>query len=170
MRLQSQVLTLKDAVQTALNNYGSIKAKTNYLKSSQATVKQASADYFPDFSVGAQQAWGNANGTFGPLYASRGLSAGSSGPVFPTQSWNAAFGALYVANVNWDFFQFGRMRERTKVAEAQVTQQANDLEQEKFQHEIRVAGAYLNLLAAQRLRMSQQRNLERASALRNVVI
>jgi outer membrane protein TolC len=168
--LQSQVLTLKEAVQTALNNYGSIKAKINYLKSSQATVKQTSAEYFPDFSVGAQQAYGNANGTFGPLYASRGLSAGSSGPVFPSQSWNAAFGALYVANVNWDFFQFGRMRERTKVAEAQVEQQSNDLEQEKFQHEIRVAGAYLNLLAAQRLRISQQRNLERATALRNVVV
>jgi outer membrane protein TolC len=170
MNASAQVLTLKEAVETALHNYGSIKAKASYLKSSQATVKQTTAEYFPDFSIGAQQAWGNANGTFGPLYASRGLSAGSSGPVFPTQSWNAAFGALYVANVNWDFFQFGRMKERTKVAEAEVAQQASDLQQEKFQQQVRVAGAYLNLLAAQRLRMSQQRNLERAMALRNVVV
>jgi outer membrane protein TolC len=165
-----QVLTLKEAVQTALNNYNSIKAKANYLKSSQATAKQAAAEYFPDFSVGAQQAWGNANGQFGPVYPTRSLSAGSSGPVSSSQSWTSTFGALYVANVNWDFFQFGRMKERTKVAEAEVTQQAYDLEQEKFQHEVRVAGAYLNLLAAQRLRISEQRNLERATALRNVVV
>ena len=166
----AQVLTLKEAVQTALNNYASIKAKAHYLKSSQATMRQTQAEYFPDFSVGAQQAWGNANGQFGPLYPSKSLSAGSSGPVSSSQSWTATFGALYVANVNWDFFQFGRMKERTKVAEAVVTQQASDLEQEKFQQEVRVAGAYLNLLAAQRLRISWQKNLERATALRNVVI
>jgi len=33
-----------------------------------------------------------------------------------------------------------------------------------------VAGAYLNLLAAQRLRLSQQKNLDRASSLRTVVV
>lgn len=45
-----------------------------------------------------------------------------------------------------------------------------DLEQERFQHQVRVAAAYLNLLAAQRLTRSQQNNVERASALRAVVV
>jgi outer membrane protein TolC len=35
---------------------------------------------------------------------------------------------------------------------------------------VRVASAYLNLLAAQRLKLSQQKNLERANALRSVVL
>jgi hypothetical protein len=34
VKADSQVLTLKDAVQTALNNYAAIKAKANYLKAS----------------------------------------------------------------------------------------------------------------------------------------
>jgi len=170
LKAESQVLTLKDAVQTALNNYAAIKAKANYLKASEASAKQVSLEYLPDVNVGLQNVYGTANGQLGPLYALRGLSAASSGPVFLTQNWNAAFGSLYVANINWDFFNFGRVHEKNKVAQAQVQQDLDDLEQEKFQQEIRVASAYLNLLAAQRLKLSQQKNLERANALRSVVL
>jgi outer membrane protein TolC len=169
-RANSQVLTLKDAVQTALNNYGTIKAKANYLEASQASAKETSLEYLPDLNVGVQNVYGTANGQLGPLYALRGLSAASAGPLFLTQNWNSAFGALYVANINWDFFAFGRVHEKNKVAQAQVQQETNDLEQEKFQHEVRVASAYLNLLAAQRLTLSQQKNLDRANALRTVVV
>lgn len=170
LRANGQVLLLKDAVQTALNNYGSIKAKEAYLRASQTSVRGAALDYLPNLNVAAQQAYGTANGQFGPLIASGGLNAASSGPAFPTQNWNASFGGLYLANVNWDFFTFGRVREKVKVAEEQVAQDANDLEQEKFQHQVRVASAYLNLLAAQRLKISQQKNLDRANALRTVVV
>ena len=166
----SQVLTLKGAVQTALSNYGTIKAKANYVKSSQASAKETALEYLPDLNVGVQQAYGTVNGQTGPVYAGKGLSTAASGPVFPNQNWNAAFGALYLANVNWDFFTFGRIREKVKVAQAQVLQETNDLEQEKFQHQVRVASAYLNLLAAQRLKLSQQKNLDRANALRAVVV
>ena len=169
-RANSQTLTLKEAVQTALNNYGTIKAKGNYLKASQASAKEASLEYLPNLNLAAQQAYGTANGQFGPMIASGGLNAASSGPAFTSQNWNASFGGLYLANINWDFFTFGRVRERIKVAQAEVLQETTDLEQEKFQHQVRVAAAYLNLLAAQRLRLSQQKNLDRANALRTVVV
>lgn len=170
LAVNSQTLTLKDAVQTALANYGTISAKANYLKASQATAKGAALDYLPNVSVAMQQAYGTANGQFGPMIAAGGLNVASSGPAFTSQNWNAAFGGLYLANVNWDFFTFGRVKERVKVAQAEVMRSASDLEQEKFQQGIRVAGAYLNLLAAQRLRLSQQKNLDRTNALRTVVV
>lgn len=170
LKANSQVLNLKDAVRTALNNYGSISAKSAYLKASQESAKGAALDYLPNVSVAMQQAYGTANGQFGPMIAAGGLNAASSGPAFTSQNWNAAFGGLYLANVNWDFFTFGRVKERVKVAQAEVLRSASDLEQEKFQQEIRVAGAYLNFLAAQRLRLSQQKNLDRANALRTVVV
>jgi outer membrane protein TolC len=107
----SQTLTLRDAVRTALDNYGTIKAKSDYLRSSQASAKQAASEYLPNLSLAAQQAYGTANGQFGPTFAGGGLNAASSGPPFPSQNWNAAFGGLYLANVNWDFFAFGRARE-----------------------------------------------------------
>jgi outer membrane protein TolC len=169
-RAYSQTLTLREAVNSAIINYGTIKAKGSYLKASQASVKEASSVYLPNLSLAAQQAYGTANGQFGPVIAIGGLNAASSGPPFLTQNWNAAFGGLYLANISWDFFSFGRVRENVRVAEAQVLQDASDLDQEKFQQQVRVAGAYLSLLAAQRIKISQQKNLERAEALLSVVL
>jgi outer membrane protein TolC len=166
----AQVLTLKEAVNTALDNYATIKAKGNYVQASRASASQSRRDYLPNLNISAQQDYGTVNGQNGPLYGFGGLGVASSGIPLDHQNWNAAFGALYLANLNWDFFAFGRAREKIKVAESAVTRDESDLQQERFQHEVRVASAYLNLLAAQRIIVSQQKNLERADALRNVVV
>ena len=57
-----QILSLKVSVKSALNNYGTVKAKDSYLKASQASVKQATSVYLPNLNVAAQQAYGTANG------------------------------------------------------------------------------------------------------------
>jgi len=166
----AQTLKLKDAISTALNNYGSIKAKGNYVSASEAGVQQARRDYLPNLSLSAQQDYGTINGQNGPSYGLGGLGVASSGPSLDRQNWNAAFGALYLANVNWDFFTFGRIKEKIKVAQTLLKRDENDLAQEKFQHEIRVSAAYLNLIAAQRLRKSQERNLDRAITFKNTAV
>lgn len=166
----AQMLKLKDAISTALNNYGSIKAKGNYVSASEAGVQQARRDYLPNLSLSAQQDYGTINGQNGPSYGLGGLGVASSGPSLDRQNWNAAFGALYLANVNWDFFTFGRIKEKIKVAQTLLKRDENDLTQEKFQHEIRVSAAYLNLIAAQRLRKSQERNLDRAITFKNTAV
>lgn len=167
--VSAQVLTINEAVETALVNYGTIKAKNNYLSASKATLSQSKKEYLPNVNLSAQQDFGTVNGQNGPLYG-LGLSVASSGLPLPQQNWNAAFGALYLTNVNWDFFAFGRARERILVSASLVDRDLSDLEQEKFQHSIRVASAYLNLLVAQRLTQSWENNLERAAALKNVVV
>jgi outer membrane protein TolC len=165
-----QVLTLKEAVQTALANYGSIRAKANYLNASKATATQAKRDYLPNLNLSAQQDYGTVNGQFGPSYGLNGLGVASSGPTLPSQNWNATFGGLYLANINWDFFAFGRAKERIRTAQAAVARDQADWEQEQFQQSVRVAGAYLNLLAAQRLTRSWLNNLQRADTFRAVVV
>lgn len=167
--LHAQVLTLKDAVQTALNNYGTIRAKANYLSASRSTATQARREYLPNLNLAAQQDYGTVNAQSGPAYGIFG-NAASSGPTLASQNWNAAFGALYLANLNWDFFAFGRAKERIRTAQAQVARDEADWQQEQFQQSVKVAGAYLNLLAAQRLTRSWQKNLERADTFRAVVV
>jgi outer membrane protein TolC len=167
---QAQVLTLKQAIQTALANYPIIKAKANYVKASQASVKEASREYLPDLTLSGQQDYGTVNAQNGPLYSYKGLSVSSSGPVLPDQSGAAAFGSLYLANINWDFFSFGRAKERVKVAKSSLSLDSNDLSQEMFEDEVRVAGAYLNLLATQQLIKAAQSNLDRADSLLKVVM
>jgi adhesin transport system outer membrane protein len=102
-----KALTMQAAIQTALDNYGTIKAKASQLNASKAYLNETKSEYLPDFSISAQQDYGTINGQNGPLYGYRGLSVASSGPALATQSWTSAFGALYLGNVNWDFFTFG---------------------------------------------------------------
>lgn len=166
----AQVLTLKEAVQTAMVNYGTIKAKANYLKATQATAQSVKREYLPNFNLAGQQDFGTINSIFGPSYGQAGGAIASSGPTLAQNNWNSAFGSLYFANVNWDFFSFGRIKEKIKTAQATVERDSADLTQEKFQHQVRVAAAYLNLLAAQRLTQSWKNNLDRADTLRFVVV
>jgi outer membrane protein TolC len=168
--LGAQTLSLKTAVQTALSNYGTIRAKADYAKASAANVKETRREYLPDLSISAQQDYGTINGQSGPVYGYRGLNVASSGPLLASQNQSAAFGALYLTNINWDFFTFGRVKEKINVARSVLARDQRDLEQEKFQQGIRVSAAYLNLLAAQKLTLSQQNNLDRAQALQRVVV
>ncbi|HTE25462.1 TolC family protein [Flavitalea sp.] len=166
---ESQVITMEEALQTAIANYRTIKAKQNYLGASRANEKQSRREALPNLTVAAQQDYGTVNGQNGPLYGFGGFAVASSGLPLPSQNWNAAFGALYLANLNWDFFAFGRVRNRIEVAGKAVEREEADYQQELFQHQVRVAGAYLNLLAAQRLTRSWENNLVRADTFKLVV-
>jgi outer membrane protein TolC len=168
-RVTAQALTLRQAVQTALNNYGTIRAKADYVKAARANVREVKNEYLPDLTLAGEQAYGTANSSYGPQIGYKALSASSSGPVLPTQNWTAAFGSLYWTNINWDFFQFGRYKQKAQVAQKGLDLNQSDLDQEKFEQSVRVAGAYLNLLAAQQLILSQQANLDRADSFQVVV-
>ncbi len=164
-----KIITLKEAVETAVNNYPSIKAKSNYINASKAAVEQTKRETLPNFILSIQQDYGTVNGQNGALYGLGGYGVASSGAALPSQNWNAGFGGLYLTNINWDFFAFGRVKERVKAAQSYIVRDENDQQQELFQHQIKVAAAYLNLLAAQRITRSQQYNLNRADTIKKVV-
>jgi len=164
----SQTLPLKEALETGISNFGTIKAKKNYADASKETIKQVRREYLPNVTLSGQQDYGTVNGQNGPLYGFGGLGVASSGLPLEKQNWNAAFGALYLVNVNWDFFTFGRMKQKINLSKADSQRYEKDLNQEKFQHKIKIAAAYLNLLASQRLLISQRKNLERALVFQNI--
>lgn len=163
-----QALSLKDAVAVAVENYGTLKAKEKYAESSRAMIEMAKREYVPNLNISAQQVYGTVNGQNGPLYGF-GLSVASSGLPLNEQSWNSAFGALYLTNINWDFFSFGKTGGKIRTARAIADQDQKDFEQAVFQHKVQVAAAYLNLLAAQQLTRSYRKNLERADTIRRMV-
>ena len=166
---RAQVLTMEEALQTAVANYPAIRAKQNYRQAASANEMLSRREALPNLTVAAQQDYGTINGQNGPLYGFGGYGVASSGLPLPSQNWNAAFGALYLANISWDFFSFGRVQDRIRAAHAATEREDADLKQEIFQHRVRVAGAYLNLLAAQRISNSQRNNLQRADTFRLVV-
>jgi outer membrane protein TolC len=164
----AQTLTLKEALETGIAQHGTIKAKSNYTNASKETIKQFRRDYLPNVTLSGQQDYGTVNGQNGPLYGFGGLGVASSAVPLDSQNWNAAFGALYLVNVNWDFFTFGRMKQKINLAKVDSQRYEKDLNQEKFRHKIKIAAAYLNLLASQRLVISQRKNLERAIVFQNI--
>lgn len=165
-----KALNIKEAIDLGVENYGNIRAKGYYAEASRAQVAQSRRDYIPNFNLGAQQDYGTVNGQNGPLYGFGGLGVASSGLPLPDQNWKSAFGALYLVNVNWDIFSFGRAVEKIRTAKAVATRDTKDWEQEIFRHKIKVAAAYLNLVAAQQLIRSYEKNLDRADTFRQIIV
>ncbi|ANH84027.1 transporter [Niabella ginsenosidivorans] len=163
-------LTLKEAIRIAAENYPSIKAKSAYVQASKEMVTEAKREQLPNVNLSVQQDYGTINGTNGPLYGFGGLAVASSGPALASQNWNAAFGALYLTNVNWEFFAFGKYREKVRVAQRTQESNTKDYEQELFEHKVKVAAAYLNLIASRQITKSYEKNLSRADSIRVFVI
>lgn len=162
-------LSLPNAVEQGVEGFDRIRAKQNYYQASVALSRNARNEYLPNVIASAQQGYGTVNGQFGPAAAIGVLGLASAGPPFGTESWNAAFGGLYIINTNWEVFSFGRLKSRIALADAQMRQDSADLLQEQFQHRVRVAAAYLNLLVAQRFVKNAQSNLSRAEVVRQNV-
>jgi len=167
--IAQQNLSLKKALQIATENYGSIKAKIRYAEASKINIEESKRESLPNINFGLQQDYGTASGQMGPYYGFNGLASGTAGPSLNHQNWDAAFGALYLTNVNWDFYAFGKAKEKVKTAQAIAKRDEKDLQQEIFQHKIKVAAAYLNLVATKQLRISYEKNLERADIFKRLV-
>ncbi|WP_264524178.1 TolC family protein [Flavobacterium sp. N502536] len=160
--LWAQTVTLPNALERSIQNFEKIKAKEAIVNASKENTIYQKSQYLPDFTVMAQQSYGTINAQNGPLYGYGGLGSAATSMPLQDQNWNAAFGSLYLANVNWNLFTFGKIKTQVAIAKADENVAQKDLEQLKFQHQVKVGAAYLNLLAAQRIKFVQDKNLERA--------
>lgn len=166
--LHGQTLNLSDALEQSVLNFQKIKAKEAAVNASQENVRFNKRAYLPDFTLAAQQSYGTINAQNGPLYSYGGLGSAASSMPLEEQNWNAAFGSLYLANINWNFFTFGKIKNEINAARSKQEVMQQDLEQLRFQHQVKVGAAYFNLLAAQRIKFVQERNVERAMVMETV--
>lgn len=157
-----QVLTLQDALHRTESQYDKIKAKQQVVDASAQNTAFQKQQYLPDFTLSAQQSFGTINALHGPMYAYGGLGSAATSMPLAEQNWNAAFGSLYFANVNWNLFTFGRIKNQVELGSKKELTAKADLQQEVFQQQIKVAAVYLNLLASQRVKYVQEKNTERA--------
>jgi outer membrane protein TolC len=165
-----KMLTLQDAWQIAAAHYQLLQAKENYFKASAEGIQTAKKDALPDFTLSVENAYGTLNGMNGLPSGQPGITTLTAGPATAEQTWNAAFGALYVSNIDWNIYSFGLQRAHVAAARSQNDQDLADLRQEQFRQQVRVAGAYLGLLAAQQLRVAMKDNLQRVSQLRDIIL
>ncbi|MBB2150041.1 TolC family protein [Pedobacter gandavensis] len=118
----AQTLQLPDALQRSIRNYEKIKAKEALVKASMENTNYQKSQYLPDFTVLAQQSFGTINAQNGPMYGYGGLGSAATSMPLAEQNWNAAFGSLYLANVNWNLFTFGRIKNQVQLAKVEENQ------------------------------------------------
>ncbi|QSQ14582.1 TolC family protein [Myxococcus landrumensis] len=158
----SQTLTLRESLDTALQNHGAIRAKESRRDAARHDLSHTKQTYLPEVVLSAQQAYGTVNAMHGPLYSPGGPSnASTSAPPLPEQNWNASFGALYSVLVHWNVSTFGRLDRQIELSSRTEDLRRRELELEKFKHGVRVTHAYLNLSTAQRIHHIQKENVSR---------
>lgn len=158
----AQTLKLKDALARSVERYDKIKSKQSIIAASEKNTVLQQQLYLPDITFSAQQSYGTINMLHGPMYAQGGMASAATSMPLAEQNWNAAFGALYFANINWNLFTFGRIKNLVALGKQKEHTAHAALEQEIFQHQVKVSAAYLNLLASQRIKYVQEKNAERA--------
>ncbi|WP_410879854.1 TolC family protein [Myroides sp. DW712] len=166
--VSAQTLTLEQTLNQVAQRYPLIKSKEAKLQASVYYTQNQKGNYFPDLTFGAQQSYGTINAQNGPLYAYGGLGSAATSMPLAEQNWNAAFGSLYFANVNWNLFSFGKTRQGVAMAKAQQAVAQQDLAQEIFKQQIKTSATYLNLVAAQRIVEVQKQNVERVKVFHTV--
>ena len=161
-------LTLQQALQTGLANYETIKSKNYLAESAKENITNSKTALLPDLKFSAQQVYGTANSLIGPQY---GFGEGMTSTGMPQESQNrdAAFGALYLLNFNCNIFSFGQISNNINLAKSEYKLRQSELNQEIFNYQIKVAGAYFNLLAVQQVVEVQKKNVERAEILLKTV-
>jgi outer membrane protein len=162
LNTSAQTLKLEDALQRSVENYDKIKSKKSFVSAAGQNTIFQKQHYLPDLTLAAQQSYGTVNMLHGPMYSHGGMASGATSMPLAEQNWNAAFGSLYFANVNWNLYTFGRIKNQVQLGGKKELTAKADLEQEIFQHQIKVGAAYLNLLASQRILFVQEKNWERA--------
>ncbi|MDR2275385.1 MAG: TolC family protein [Sphingobacterium sp.] len=157
-----QTLKLEDAITRAVEQYDQIKSKQFVAAAARQHTFFQKQQYLPDLTIAAQQSFGTINAQHGPMYAYGGLASGATSMPLAEQNWNAAFGSLYFANINWNLYTFGRIKNQVLLGSMKEQTTEADLTQEVFQHKIKTSATYLNLLASQRIKYVQEKNLNRA--------
>ena len=151
---------LKDLLDKAKTNHPLLKAKRFESAAKEQHVRYEKSTAIPSIEAGYQVNYATYNNITGMATAQHFVPI--SGPPSASNSNNAVFGSAGGLLMNWELFAFGQHKSRVGSAEASLQYQQADEENEVFQHQIRTADAYLDLLMAQELVKVYQRNLARS--------
>src|SRR5579864_56827 len=163
-----QLLTLDEAIQYATEHYPTVKAALEEVNASAAGVDVARAAYLPRLDSLWQSNRATANNVFGQVLP-QGVVPAMSGPVLPSASgqsvWGSATGALF----SWEPVDFGLRRAAVAGAQAALTQARSGETLTRLDVQRAVAGAFLNVLAAERVVIAAEADRDRRNVLLQAV-
>ena len=156
------VFTLKEALDLAKRNYPLIKSRTAQIEAATNDVSAVRASYLPKAGFQAQALFATSNQVRGAYYSVDGLAVPVAGGIKLTDFDNKpAWTSLGAFTVDWKAITFGRLRADKNAAQSRLAHSEQLLQQEIFEHQIRVIDAYLLALNTQKIAQLQQRNVVR---------
>jgi outer membrane protein TolC len=165
---RSQVFTLDQAIQYAVDHYPTVRAALEQINVSSAGVDVARAAYLPRLDSLWQSNRATANNVFGQILPQPVLPA-MSGPVLASPSgqsvWGSATGALFT----WEPVDFGLRRAAVAGADAALSQARAAEALTRLDVQGAVGAAFLSILAAQRAVTAAQADFDRRDTLARAV-
>lgn len=152
--------TLPELLKQAQSNYPLLKAKEHEVQAQMDQVAVAKSTALPSLDAAYQVNYATYNNITG-MAVGQGFVP-ISGPPSTTNTYDAVFGSVGGLLLNWEPFTFGQRRSKINSAKAQQDYQEADQAQEIFQHQIKTANAYLDVVITHELVKVYSKNLERA--------
>lgn len=152
--------TLPELLKQAEANYPLLKAKGYEVQARKDQVAFTKSTALPSIDAAYQLNYATYNNITG-MAVGQGFVP-ISGPPSTSNTYDAVFGSAGGLVLNWDAVTFGQRKSKINSAKAYQAYQQADQEQEIFQHQIRTANAYLDLVMTYELVKVYAKNLERA--------
>lgn len=149
-------------------NYPSIKARAADARGAKLDANAASLEYLPKISAQHQYTYGTSNSMAGSFYPNPTVISPAGG-IRAENSDIATWGSYSSLLLEWNVFNFGKVAGTVRAAKTNAASNQAAYENELFQHQVRVADAYLLTLMSEKLSAIQQVNMERALRFREVV-
>ena len=165
-RAEAQVLPVNEAVNLALHNYPSIKAREAQVRSGMATVVETKDRRLPSLNLFEQLDAGTSN-NLGAAYFSGGIVPSVSGVSARAENiGTVSTGNIGVAYLQWQASNFGGYKAGVREAYSRLKVDTMDLERERFYITSMVLQSYLDLIRNYELSIVQYENLQRADTIR----
>ncbi len=166
---QNKIISIPYLLERVTTGYPAIKAKEASVRSAAYKLQSAKVNYLPDLIVADQYQYSTNNGLQGSYFSNGGTAISTSGGVRDKNIFTPVFGSFTTLMVDWQAFNFGKVKQSVAFARSQVDLAKADYNNEIFQLQIRAIDAYLLVVLSQKLVSVQQENLERSKTFQTYV-
>jgi outer membrane protein len=151
---------LPELLKHAEANYPMLKAKGYEVLARKDQVEFVKSSVLPSLDAAYQINYATYNNITGMALGQSFVPI--SGPPSSSNNYDGVFGSVGGLLLNWEPFTFGQRKSKIETAKAYQAYQEADQAQEIFQHQIRTAHAYLDVVMVNELIRVYSKNLERA--------
>src|SRR4051812_32015386 len=134
---QNNVINLPTLLQKVAADYPVIKAKQASINAASYRLQSAKKDYLPELIVADQHQFSTNNGLEGSYFSNGGTAISTSGGVRNENIYQPVFGSFTTLMVDWQAFNFGKVRQSVQFANSQVDVAKAEYNNEVFQLEVR---------------------------------